>query len=157
MEYTTTFDGKILLNGNINKELAKEINYIIKNNPSLEKPGTECRWHIINEENNFYLKWNGNKVFYDYIEWLEYIVKIFFQKQINANGIIIVIGEDFGDGYYIIIENNNIYLYSYMKRNFQIIDNLTNKELIDEFKNVYMTIREFEDKYWNHYYDEDWE
>lgn len=49
------------------------INY---NYAPASQPGLWCQW-IINEHGE--LEWDGNEKFYNYIEWLEYLIKHFFK------------------------------------------------------------------------------
>jgi len=74
------------------------------------QPGLWCQWVIeedIKDLGNQYLQWDGNEKFYNYIEWLEYLIKHFFEKwDVLLNGEIIWEGEDSSDLGKIIVKNN---------------------------------------------------
>lgn len=46
------------------------------NDPPSTQPGLWCQW-VIND--NGELEWDGNEKFYNYIEWLEYLIANFFK------------------------------------------------------------------------------
>lgn len=71
------------------------------------QPGLWCNW-IITPDGKF-LEWNGNEKFYDYIEWLQYLITHFFQPWgIKLNGQIKWSGEESSDVGLIIAKNNKI-------------------------------------------------
>lgn len=73
------------------------------NNPSRTQPGLWCGWTI--ENNN--LVWDGVEKFYYYTEWLEYLIKNFFQPWgYTLNGIMSYQGEEEDDFGNIVVENN---------------------------------------------------
>lgn len=62
---------------------------------SKSQPGLWCQW-IINYENE--LEWDGCEKFYNYIEWLKYLIVHFFEPWgVLLNGEIKWSGEDFDD------------------------------------------------------------
>lgn len=46
------------------------------NNPPSTQPGLWCNWHVTRTE----LTWNEAEKFYYYVEWLQYLIKNFFDK-----------------------------------------------------------------------------
>ena len=65
------------------------------NRPPVRQPGLWCQW-IINY--NGELEWDGNEKFYEYVEWLEYLVENFFAPLgYILNGDIEFQGEDYDD------------------------------------------------------------
>lgn len=78
-----------------------EDNAIKKNNA---QPSLWCNWWI-NEKD--VLEWNGAEKFYNYIEWLEYLIRNFFQPWgVLLNGKIKWSGEDDEDMGNIFVTNN---------------------------------------------------
>lgn len=67
------------------------------------QPGLWCQWVIEDNE----LTWDGGEKFYNYIEWLEYMIEHFF-KPLNyiLNGEIEWQGEDSSDRGVIVVEDN---------------------------------------------------
>jgi hypothetical protein len=60
------------------------------------QPGLWCQWVI--EEDGYELEWNGAEKFYNYIEWLKYLIDRFFEPWgIKLNGEIEWQGEDMSD------------------------------------------------------------
>lgn len=83
-----------------------EASIINHNYPPDTMPGLWCQW-IINDKNE--LVWDKGEKFYNYVEWLEYLVKNFFApKNYLLNGEVYWYGEDFGDVGCIKVEDNII-------------------------------------------------
>lgn len=73
------------------------------------QPSLWCQW-CINDENE--LEWDGGEKFYNYIEWLNYLIKHFFERwDIKLNGEIDWSGEDPSDTGKITVIDNNIITY----------------------------------------------
>ena len=84
-----------------------ERNGIIDDNqPPKSQPGLWCHW-IINK--NGELVWDGGEKFYEYVEWLEYLIKNFFAPEgLILSGRCFYAGERMNDWGYICIENNRV-------------------------------------------------
>lgn len=77
------------------------------NRPAKTQPGLWCQW-IINEKENC-LEWDGGEKFYNYEEWLEYLIDNFFAPLgYVLNGDIEWQGEDSDDCGTIHVEDNFI-------------------------------------------------
>jgi hypothetical protein len=64
------------------------------NTPPLDQPGLWCQW-IVNDGE---LEWDGNEKFYNYIEWLGYLIDHFFEPWgCKLNGDVEWQGEDSQD------------------------------------------------------------
>lgn len=69
---------------------------IDNNTPPKTQPGLWCQW-IINEKENS-LEWDGGEKFYNYEEWLEYLIDNFFEPLgYVLNGDIEWQGEEYDD------------------------------------------------------------
>lgn len=69
-------------------------------------PGLWCQW-VINDDNE--LEWDGNEKFYNYVEWLEYLIHHFFDPLgYILNGEITWQGEDTDDCGVIHVEDNYV-------------------------------------------------
>ena len=101
-----------------------------KNDPARTQPGLWCSWII--GGNNEELEWDGNERFYDYVEWLEYMIDNFFAPLGYAlDGTISWEGEecdDFGN----IHVNNNIVRVEYGIR----VDSLSDIDTDDMIKEL---------------------
>lgn len=76
------------------------------------QPGLWCQWEIIEENGVQYLQWDGGEKFYDYVEWLKYLDKHFFNPwKITLSGEIQWQGEEIGDVGKIVAENGEIKVY----------------------------------------------
>ena len=75
----------------------KEDNSVLdSNNPSSTQPGLWCQWVLSKDGKE--LMWDGGEKFYNYVEWLEYMIKNFFEPWgIKLDGVITWSGEDRGD------------------------------------------------------------
>ena len=77
------------------------------NRPPSTQPGLWCDWVLT--EDGTYLQWNGGEKFYNYVEWLEYLINNFFVKWgIELNGEVYWYGEDKDDIGKIEVENNKV-------------------------------------------------
>ena len=73
-------------------------------------PGLWCQWVIETPKNDEQvLCWDGNEKFYNYVEWLKYLIKHFFQPWgVLLNGEIEWTGEESGDLGKIVVTNNEV-------------------------------------------------
>ena len=77
------------------------------NAPPPSQPGLWCQWIVEDDQ----LIWNGMEKFYDYTEWLKYLIEHFFKPWgYNLNGTVEYQGEDSSDFGMIIVENNVVKL-----------------------------------------------
>lgn len=75
------------------------------NEPPQGQPGLWCQWVPIDGA----LVWDGNEKFYNYVEWLQYIIDNFLKPWgVTLNGEVEWKGEDSGDMGKIIVKNNEI-------------------------------------------------
>lgn len=71
------------------------------------QPGLWCQWEVYGDENGMYLKWDEGEKFYNYIEWLKYLINKFFQPWgITLNGEIKWEGEESEDKGIIVVKDN---------------------------------------------------
>jgi len=74
------------------------------------QPGLWCQW-VIEEptEGEQYVAWDGGEKFYNYVEWLKYLIVHFFEPWgIKLNGEILWAGEDYDDRGKIVVVDNKI-------------------------------------------------
>ena len=77
------------------------------NAPPLTQPGLWCQW-IISEDRK-HLEWDGGEKFYNYKEWLEYLIKNFFApSRLVLNGKVKWQGEDENDRGVLIVRSNSV-------------------------------------------------
>ncbi len=99
-------EGSLYTEDCFNEDKNLIINY---NEPPTGQPGLWCQWvpEVSNEKS--VLVWDGNDKFYDYIEWLEYLIKTFFIPWgYFLNGQVEWQGEESDDFGKIILENNKV-------------------------------------------------
>ena len=71
------------------------------------QPGLWCQWNI--SEDGKYLEHDGGEKFYNYVEWLKYLIKMFFIPWgRKLNGEIEWFGEDREDIGKIVVKNNEV-------------------------------------------------
>lgn len=107
MGYTTDFEGELKFSRCLTVIEKNELDDI--NNTDwrhdANKPGYYCQW-VSNDEGTA-LIWDRGEKFYDYKEWLGWLIAYFFiPKQIRLTGEIIWSGEDSKDIGKILVENN---------------------------------------------------
>ena len=80
------------------------INY---NRPPSTQPGLYCQW--IPTEDGTALVWDGNEKFYDYVEWLRYLIDTILEPRgYILNGKCVWEGESSDDMGKILVDNNVI-------------------------------------------------
>ena len=123
-------DGEYFIGGKGLYGQGEDKDIISYNNPPVDVPGLWCQW-IINDYGN--LEWDGNEKFYNYVEWLEYLIKHFFEPEgYILNGIINFQGDESDDCGYIKV-TNNIVEQIYDDGN-TTIDDYSDDELIAELE-----------------------
>lgn len=66
------------------------------NRPPRTQPGLWCQW--VPSEDGQFLQWDGSEKFYNYVEWLKYLIdKILAPRGYKLNGVVGWQGEDRGD------------------------------------------------------------
>lgn len=100
-------DGEYYVNGGSGFMGRKSENSIIDYNiPPSTQPGLWCKWiPLLNRKE---ISWTGEEKFYNYIEWLEYIIKILEMRGYKLNGNVKWYGENHSDRGEINVENNKI-------------------------------------------------
>lgn len=79
---------------------------IVGYNDAGSQPGLWCQW-IINNRNE--LVWDGGEKFYNYVEWLEYLIKHFFEPLgYSLDGTVYYEGEDPDDFGKIVVRDNYV-------------------------------------------------
>lgn len=115
MGYTTVIDGEFGIMPTPTDEFKEEVNIFLEDRHDGEDgcPGIWCHWRISNEGT---LKWSGAEKFYDYAEWLEFLIEKFFKSNgYQLFGSVGFRGERAGDLGYIEIENDRV-----LKSHFEI-------------------------------------
>ena len=87
-----------------------DLSVINHNRPPSSQPGLWCQWVPI-EESGVYSRfgWNGGEKFYNYIEWLEYLIKNLLEPWGYAlNGEVTWQGEERDDIGKLIVTNNKV-------------------------------------------------
>jgi hypothetical protein len=102
MGYTTDFHGQLELSRELTvkeKQILEDFNEERHggNTEVFEgMPGFWCQWRP--NEDGTAIEWDGGEKFYNYIEWLEYLIKQFFEPWgIKLNGDVRWYGEDRDD------------------------------------------------------------
>lgn len=79
------------------------------NEPPRTQPGLWCQWELIGDDDYDGISWDGGEKFYNYIEWITYIIESVIRPRCySLNGKVEWRGEDWEDTGTILIENNNI-------------------------------------------------
>lgn len=97
-------NGEYFVGGNGFMGQEDDESVINHNCPPKTQPGLWCQW-IIND--NGELEWDGNEKFYNYVEWLIYMINNFFvPSRYVLNGNIVFQGEDVDDFGTICVKDN---------------------------------------------------
>ena len=121
MGYTTEFDGQFDFNRKLTKKelQAMKTLYETRHEDGYTpngKPSIWLQW-IVEEYNDYhYLVWDGNEKFYNYIEWLEYLIKYFFKpNKLSITGRVRWRGEEFDDMGTINVEENKVEIVEFVQ------------------------------------------
>lgn len=106
MGYTTDFDGRFELSRALTVPESNELKKFADDRHEGEGyPGYYCQW--IPSEDGLGIQWDGNEKFYEYVEWIEYLIKHYFEKWgVKVNGVVRYQGEEIGDVGRIEIKDN---------------------------------------------------
>lgn len=112
MGYTTDFDGHFEFNRKLTKKELKAMETLYETRHEdgyKEKPSIWLQWIVEEYHDTHYLVWDGNEKFYNYIEWLEYLIKYFFKpNNLSITGRVRWRGEEFDDMGTINVEDNDV-------------------------------------------------
>lgn len=85
------------------------------NMPPSTQPGLWCQW--IPNEDGTAIVWDEGEKFYEYVEWIKYLIKNFFIPwNIKLNGTVTWQGEEPTDAGEIKIIDNNVEIYTYERK-----------------------------------------
>lgn len=85
------------------------------NHPPTGQPGLWCQW--VPSEDGTRIEWDGNEKFYDYEEWLVYLIKHFLAPWgYKLNGTVKWEGEDSVDVGRIVVIDNEVRIFEGRKR-----------------------------------------
>jgi len=83
---------------------SKDDSILDYNRPPSTQPGLWCQWVLDSPDE---LTWDGDEKFYEYVAWLQYLIKNFFEVwKIKLNGEVTWNGDDPSDIGKIIVKDN---------------------------------------------------
>jgi hypothetical protein len=102
-----------IINSTTFEEYVEIIKKIIMRDNTECQPGIECKCEIIEREDHHILLWNEAGEFNQYINWLKYLINIFFKPWgILLDGEIKWTGKDPEDIGQIVVTNNLVEIYN---------------------------------------------
>ena len=114
MGYSTDFRGSLDFDKPLTKDMVETYNKFANQRhedgyqPN-GKPSIWLQWEIVEKNGNYTLEWDGGEKFYEYVKWLEYVIKYIFKGWgLKLTGEIEWRGEEWGDTGTIVVEDNNI-------------------------------------------------
>ena len=158
MGYTTNFGGELWLSNPLPKNEVKEINEVLtttrhdhkllRGNMERPFPSIWNQWIINDSYSTQSLVWDGNEKFYNYIGWLDYIIRNYMiPNDIYLNGRIQWIGEDKNDIGVIYSDDNFIDIeytqLSELNPNILIWHNITMQQYLKDQHNDTIKIEEY--------------
>lgn len=100
-------EGEFYVDGTGMMGQGNDDNIIDHNRHPRTQPGLWCQW--VPTEDGWYLEWDGNEKFYDYVEWLQYLIsKVLEPRGYVLNGEIDWSGEEDDDQGTIVVLNNEV-------------------------------------------------
>jgi hypothetical protein len=108
MGYDTTFSGSFLFDRPLDDETRDYlVDFNNERHEGREYPGYYCQWTP--NEDGTALVWDEGEKFYDYTEWLKYLIEhVFIPRGYVLNGEVSYQGDDNDDRGLIIAENNEV-------------------------------------------------
>jgi hypothetical protein len=108
MGYTTNFDGELTIDRQLTLDDYLWLQtFAAERHEEAKFPSHYCQW--IPGENGKVLVWDEGEKFYNYVEWLAWLIENFFKpKGYVLNGEITWEGEEQGDIGKIIVTNNKL-------------------------------------------------
>lgn len=108
MGYTTNFDGRFDLNKPLTVPDSNELKaWAEERHEGASYPGYYCQWVPTGDGTG--ITWDGGEKFYEYVEWLEYIIEHFLvPKGYVLNGAVRYQGEEIGDVGRIEVKDNKV-------------------------------------------------
>lgn len=108
MGYTTDFEGKFDFNRQLTLDEKNELEVIhdTRHDDEEKYPSIWCQWVA---DDGLGLEWDQGEKFYNYVEWLEWLIKEFFEPRgIKLNGEVWWYGEERDDMGKIIVNDNQV-------------------------------------------------
>lgn len=124
MGYNTSFEGKFTFNKPLEFAHYAELKTRYDDDKWNEgRPDTYCQWVVTEDQEA--LEYDGNEKFYDYVEWLQYLITEFFEPWgYKLNGAVNWSGEDTDDVGEIVVTNNEVVARSLQEIKKDLGDNL---------------------------------
>ena len=111
MGYNTDFEGHIDLGAILTHEQCGILHSLCHDDhrDNNDMPGIWCQWELQTSDESMCLEWDGIEKFYNYVEWMKYILDTFIIPWgYTANGVVTWIGEDRSDLGRIVVINNKL-------------------------------------------------
>jgi len=123
--YTTDFEGQFNVTPTLSQEhLVHLSNFIDARHEGSGFPGYYCQW--VPNETGTVIEWDGNEKFYDYEDWIVYLIKNFLAPWgYKLNGTVLWSGESRGDSGVITITDNRVHVRDSKGRNEFIYGSVT--------------------------------
>lgn len=97
--------GEFFVGNEANFGQDRDASVLDHNHPPSTQPGLWCQWEPT--EDGMHIVWNGAEKFYNYVEWLEYIIANFLIPWgLTLNGSVKYQGEEIGDTGTIVVKDN---------------------------------------------------
>lgn len=108
MGYNTYFNGVFDFDRSLSDKELSELGTFVENRHDGDGfPSIWCDW--MTDETGACLMHNGSEKFYNYVEWLEYLITYFFNPWgVDLNGEVFWSGDQLGDMGFIRVKNNVI-------------------------------------------------
>ena len=108
-------DGEFYVDGGGHRGQCDETNIVNYNTPPSTQPSLWCQWKP--NEAGTAIEWDGGEKFYNYVEWLKYIIsKVLAPKGYILNGLVEYQGEDSSDFGVIAVKENKVLISKGKKR-----------------------------------------
>jgi hypothetical protein len=112
MGYTTDFRGILKFDKKLTDKQVKEYREfqdMRHEDGYKEKPSIWLQWEILEYDGEFTLGHDGGEKFYNYVEWLDYVIEHFFKKWgVVVNGTIQWRGEEWDDMGTMVVRDNKL-------------------------------------------------
>lgn len=134
MGYTTQFKGTFKLTDILTENQRETLHTLTENYQPPSAPDSYCHWVVGTD--NMSIEWDEGEKFYDYVEWLRYIIsQHLIPWDVQMNGSVVWHGEEAGDVGIIIVKNNKVISFDFEEFLPIIISHIeSNFDLIQEYE-----------------------
>lgn len=109
LDKTMGIEGEFFVDGKGFAGQDDDASVVDHNRPPSTQPGLWCQWAPVREDDGDYICWDGGEKFYEYVEWIQYLIKsVLAPRGYTITGVVKWQGEEMDDRGKLTITKNKI-------------------------------------------------